>query len=97
MFNIKSWCQKVLDLLDLTFADLLGQNYMEHLGNFNYFLGLCILDGQFANFFCAFLKISIFSSTKGGNRWIIDETVDFMEYSRYFQRIHPSQANSCKE
>ena len=27
-------------------------------------------------------------------RWIIDKTVDFMEYSRYFQRIYPSQANS---
>ena len=65
-----------MDLLDLMFADLLGQNYMEHLGNFDYFLGLCITDGQFANFFCAFLEISIFSSNKGGNRWIIDKTVD---------------------
>ena len=30
--NIKSWCQKVLDLLDLTFAELFETlwNYMEH-------------------------------------------------------------------
>ena len=31
--NIESWCQKVLDLLDLTFAELfvILWNYMEHL------------------------------------------------------------------
>ena len=31
--NIKSWCQNVLDLLDLTFAELfvILWNYVEHL------------------------------------------------------------------
>ena len=65
---------------------------MEHLENFNYFLGLCILDRPFS----AFLELSTFLSHEGGNKWIIDETSDFMEYSRYFQRIYPSQANSHK-
>ena len=65
---------------------------MEHLGNFDYFLGLCIMDGHFS----AFLELSIFLSNEGGSKWIIDETSDFMGYARYFQRIYPSQANSHK-
>ena len=44
---------------------------MEHLGDFDYFLGLCIMDGHFS----AFLELSIFLSNKGGNKWIIDELV----------------------
>ena len=64
---------------------------MEHLGNFDYFLGLCIMDGHFT-----FNQFPLFLSNEGGNRWIIDKTVDFMEYSRYFQMIYPSQANSHK-
>ena len=67
---------------------------MEHLGNLDYFLGLCISDGPLTNFATDFHEISIISSNKGGNRWIIDKLVDFMEYSRYFQRIYPSHANS---
>ena len=62
---------------------------MEHLGNFSYFLGLCILDGPLTNFTTNFHEISIISSNKGGNRWIIDKTVDFMEYSRYFHEPKP--------
>ena len=61
---------------------------MEHLGDFNYFLSLCITDGHF--------NFPLFLSNEGGNKWIIDETSGFMEYSRYFQRIYPSQANSHK-
>ena len=60
---------------------------MEH---FNYFLGLCSMDGPF----CAFLELSIFLSNEGGNKWIIDKTVDFMEYARYLQGIYPSHAIS---
>ena len=56
---------KVLDLLDLSFAELTLCNYMEHLGNFDYFLGLCITDGHFTNFFSAFHKISIISFKQG--------------------------------
>ena len=68
--NINSWCQKVLDLLDLTFAEqfMFLWNYMEHLGNFDYFLGLCISDGPLTNFATDFHEISIISSNKGGNR-----------------------------
>ena len=55
--NIKSWCQEVLDLLDLSFAELLGITWNIP---FSSFLGLCIMDRQFANFFCAFLMLSIF-------------------------------------
>ena len=80
--NIKSWCQKVLDLLDLLLAELSLWNYMEHLGNFDYFLGLCISDGPLTNFATNFHEISIISSNEGGNRWTTDKTVDFMEYSR---------------
>ena len=62
---------------------------MGHLGNFNYFLGLCISDGPLTNFATNFHEISIISSNMGGNRWIIDKTVDFMEYSRYFHEPKP--------
>ena len=60
---------------------------MEHLGNFDYFLGLCILDGPLTNFATDFHEISIISSNKGGNRWAIDKISGFMEYSRYFQDL----------
>ena len=38
----------------------------------------------------------IFLSNEGGNRWTIVENPlsDFMEYSRYFQRIYPSHTIS---
>ena len=56
---------------------LLTWNYMEHLGNFNYFLGLCNLDGHFTNFATNFHEVSIISSNEGGNRWTIDEVRGF--------------------
>ena len=71
MIHTKSWCQRVLDLLDLSFADLLGQIYMEHLGHFDYFLGLCITDGPLLTFSVPFLIFPLFLSNKGGNKWII--------------------------
>ena len=51
------------------------------------------MDGPFT----AFLKLSIFLSNEGGNKWIIDETSNCMEYSKYFQRIYPSQAKSLTQ
>ena len=56
---------------------LLTWNYMEHLGNFDYFLGLCILNGHFTNFVTDFHEISIISSNEGGNRWTINEIRGF--------------------
>ena len=50
---------------------------MEHLVNFYYFHGLCILDGPLTNFATNFHEISIISSTEGGNRWTIDEIRGF--------------------
>ena len=50
---------------------------MEHLGNFTYFLDLCISDGPLTNFATNFHEISIISSNKGGNRWTIDEITGF--------------------
>ena len=50
---------------------------MEHLGNFDYFLGLCISDGPLTNFATNFHEISIISSNEGGNRWTIDEIRGF--------------------
>ena len=41
---------------------------MEHLGNFDYFLGLCTMDGPLVNFATDISKISIISSNEGGNR-----------------------------
>ena len=66
---------------------------MEHLGNFTYFLDLCIPDGPLTNFATNFHEISIISSNEGGNRWTIDEIRGFMEYSSYFQ--NPSQATQA--
>ena len=73
--NIKSWCQKVLDLLDLTFAELfvILWNYVEHLEtgllvNYHNYPGLSkCFDGNSDNHH--------FSSNKEG------KLVDFMEYS----------------
>ena len=50
---------------------------MEHLGNFAYFLGLCITDGHLPTFSVPFSKFPLFLSNEGGNRWIIDETSGF--------------------
>ena len=58
---------------------------MEHLGNFDYFLGLCIMDGHFS----AFLKLSIFLSNEGGNKWIIDETSGFYGIFQIFPEDLP--------
>ena len=62
-----------MDLLDLSFAELSLWNYMEHLGNCDHFLDLCISDGPLTNFATNFHEISIMSSNEGGNRWTIDE------------------------
>ena len=66
----KIWIYWTLHLLTLW-------NYMEHLGNFDYFLDLCILDGPLTNFTTNFHEISIISSNKGGNRWTIDKISGF--------------------
>ena len=42
---------------------------MEHLGNFDYFLGLCITDGHLLTFSVPFSKFPLFLSNTGGNRW----------------------------
>ena len=79
---------------------------MEHLGNFNYFLGLCTSDGHFTNFVTNFHKISIISSNEGGNRWTIDEVrgsygifqifpetrAKLTQRQRKFELFNPSQA-----
>ena len=67
---------------------------MEHLGNFNYFLGLCILDGHFTNFVTNFHEISIISSNEGGNRWTIDEIRGFYGVFPDISR-NPSQATQA--
>ena len=71
---------------------------MEHLGNFDYFLRLCILDGHFTNFVTNFHKISIISSNKGGNRWTIDEIRGFYGIFQIFPDIsrNLSQATQAK-
>ena len=77
---------------------MLTWNYMEHLGNFAYFLGLCILDGPLTNFATNFHKISIISSKEGGNRWTIDEISDSQATQAKLthtkdELFKPSQAN----
>ena len=70
-----SWCQRVLDLLDFTWA------FMD-------LRGIYIFLEQF----------SIISSNERGNRWTIGETgqlAEFMEYSRFFQEIYPSQGTQA--
>ena len=89
--HIKPWCQKVLELLDLSFAELFGLTW-----NIWEILIISLVCALWMDFFSAFLKLSTFLLNEGGNKWIIGETVDFMEYARYFQRIYPSQANSHK-
>ena len=66
---------------------------MEHLGDFDFSL-VCALQMDLSVHFSNF---PLFLSNKGGNKWIIDKTSAFMEYSRYFQRIYPSQANSLTQ
>ena len=78
--NIKSWCQKVLDLLDLLFADHLDWIIRFTL-NFHTTWG-----GNSDNHF--------FLQTRKKNSGQLMKSVDFMKYSRYFQRIYPSHANS---
>ena len=67
---------------------------MEHLGNFDYFLGLRILDGPLTNFATNFQEISIISSMREEIGGQLMKSEDYMEYSRYFW--NPSQANSHK-
>ena len=55
--NVKSWCQEVLDLLDLSFAELLGLTWMMVI-----YLPISV---HFSNF-------PLFLSNEGGNKWIID-------------------------
>ena len=62
---------EVLDLLDLLFAELTLWNYKEHLGNFTYFLGLCITDRHLLTFSVPFSKFPLFLLTEGANRWTI--------------------------
>ena len=56
MFNIKSWCQEVLDLLDLMFAD-----FVELHGTFP-----C---EWILTFPVPFPDFHLFLSNKGGNKW----------------------------
>ena len=75
--NIESWCQRVLDLLDLSFAELTLWNYVEHF---------LTLD---TTFYCALPRLSLFLSTKGGNKWIIDETSGFYGIFQIFPEDLP--------
>ena len=50
---------------------------MDHLGNFYYLLGFCIMDGCLLTFSVPFSKFPLFLSNKGGNRWIIVENLLF--------------------
>ena len=77
--NTKSWCQRVLDLLDLSFAELLGLTW--NIWEISIISLVCALQMDLSVHFSDF---PLFLSNKGGNKWIIDETSDFMEYSRYF-------------
>ena len=92
----KFWIYWTLRLLTLW-------NYMEHLGNFTYFLDLCISDGPLTNFATNFHEISIISSNKGGNRWTIDRFYGIFQIfpetqamltqrQRKFELFNPSQA-----
>ena len=56
MDHIEPWCQKVLDLLDLLFTELLGLTWMTVI-----YLPISV---HFSNF-----PLSL--SNKGGNKWII--------------------------
>ena len=76
-------------MLDLSFAELLGLTW-----NISIISLVCALRMDISCYFSTFLELSIFLSNEGGNKWIIDETVDFMEYARYLQRIYPSHAIS---
>ena len=62
MEHTKSWCQKVLDLLDLSFAELLGLTWMMVI-----YLPISV----------HFSKFPLFLSNEGGNKWIIDKTSGF--------------------
>ena len=76
MTNINSWCQKVLDLLDLTFAELFWI-IQGTLGNLDSQLIITITNDS-SYTLMVILIILTFSSNKEG------KLVDFMEYSRYF-------------
>ena len=79
--NIESWCQKVLDLLDLSFADHLDLNYQIYLGLSKY------LDGNSD-------KCHFFLSNKEGK--LVDKLVDFYGIFQIFPDIsrNLSHANS---
>ena len=62
MICTESWCQRVLDLLDLLFAELLRLTQMTVI-----YLPISV---HFSNF-------PLFLSNEGGNKWIIDETSGF--------------------
>ena len=61
--RIESWCQKALDLLDLSFAEPLGLTWM--------MVNLLPFAVHFSNF-------PLFLSNEGGSKWIIDETSGFL-------------------
>ena len=63
MEHTESWCHKVLDLLDLLLAELLGLTWMTVI-----YLPISV---HFSNF-------PLFLSHKGENKWIIDETSGFL-------------------
>ena len=91
--NYISWCQIVLDLDLREHYQLYGilWNISYHfLGRLDLSICSSISLDDYQHFQC---RIHFFS-IKGGKYRIIDEIQDFMEYSRYFQRIYPSQANS---
>ena len=71
--NINSWCQRVLDLLDLTGAVYgITWNFPSSLNDSPLFLQM--------------------REEIGGQ---LVKLVDFMEYSRYFQEIYPSQGTQA--
>ena len=94
MDNIKSWCQRVLDLLDLSFAEPLTQMMV-----------ICYLLQYISQTFQYFLQTR---EEIGGHEWIIHETVGFLwnmqdisrgstqamlsQRQRKFELFNPSQA-----
>ena len=92
--NIESWCQKVLDLLDFSFAEPL-----------TWMMVLCYLLQYISQTFQYFLQMR---EEIGGHRWTIHETVGFLwnmpdisrgstqakltQRQRKFELFNPSQA-----
>ena len=73
---------------------------MEYLGNFDYFLGLCILDGPLTNLPLTFMKFPLFLHMREEIGGQLMKLVDFYGIFQIFpgstlpKPRYPSQANS---